>query len=93
MFATGNPKDMKFNDLMSYAAKKGVATKGMNRNRYQLNQKKWRDIMISDVEICNLALSKIGESTINTLTEATVEAQTCTPLYNPLDINFIASRP
>ena len=33
MLATVNPKDMKFNDLRSYAAKKGVATKGMNREQ------------------------------------------------------------
>ena len=37
---------------------------------------------ISDVEICNLALSKIGQSTINSLTEASVEAEACA-LYYP----------
>ncbi|WP_196602350.1 hypothetical protein [Pectinatus frisingensis] len=49
--------------------------------------------MISDVEICNLALSKIGESTINTLTEASVEAQACTLYYPNVRDNLLRQYP
>lgn len=48
---------------------------------------------ISDVEICNLALSKIGQSTINTLSEASVEAEMCALYYPNVRDNLLRSFP
>lgn len=40
--------------------------------------------MISKVDICNLALTKIGTSTIVSLTESTENARRCNIIYEPL---------
>ncbi|MBP2652629.1 MAG: hypothetical protein H6Q73_198 [Firmicutes bacterium] len=39
--------------------------------------------MASVVEICNLALAKIGQGTINTLSEASPQAEACSLVYEP----------
>jgi hypothetical protein len=49
--------------------------------------------MASVVQICNLALSKIGSPPISALTEDSREAQACSMIYEPLRDEVLQIRP